>query len=111
MLLMRAKPLRGQVGGGWALEIKTFLGPVKRHRAVRRVPFGVQKSINVLKRLKKQYRKHTCETFSNMPQPTEHVRLYCRVDISLSAENALKGILTRSLALPPPTLSLHIEAA
>jgi hypothetical protein len=28
MLLMRANPLRGQVGGGWALEIETFLGLV-----------------------------------------------------------------------------------
>jgi hypothetical protein len=27
MFLMRADPLRGQVGGGWALEIETFLGP------------------------------------------------------------------------------------
>jgi hypothetical protein len=27
MFLVRA--IRGQVGGGWALEIKTFLGPVK----------------------------------------------------------------------------------
>ncbi len=25
--LMRADPLRVQVGGGWALEIATFLGP------------------------------------------------------------------------------------
>jgi hypothetical protein len=32
---MRANPLRGQVGGGWA--------PVKWYRAVRRVPFGAQK--------------------------------------------------------------------
>jgi hypothetical protein len=40
MLLMRANPLRGQVGEGWALEIETFLGPLKWHRAVRRVPFG-----------------------------------------------------------------------
>jgi hypothetical protein len=40
MLLMRANLLHGQVGGGWALEIRTFLGPVKWHRAVRRVPFG-----------------------------------------------------------------------
>jgi hypothetical protein len=24
MFLMRADPLQGQVGGGWALEIKTF---------------------------------------------------------------------------------------
>ncbi len=33
MLLMRANPLRGQVGGGWDLEIETFwlfgLGPKK----------------------------------------------------------------------------------
>ncbi len=32
------------MGGGWALEIETFLGPVKWHQAVRRVPFGAQKS-------------------------------------------------------------------
>jgi hypothetical protein len=42
MLLMRANPLRKQVGRGWALEIETFLDPVKWHRAVRRVPFGAQ---------------------------------------------------------------------
>ncbi len=29
MFLMRADTLRGQVGGGRALEIETFLGPVK----------------------------------------------------------------------------------
>ncbi len=46
MLLMRANPLRGQVGGGWALEIDTFLGSVKWHQAVRRVPFGAQKAIH-----------------------------------------------------------------
>jgi hypothetical protein len=40
ILLMRADALRGQVGGGWALVIKTCLGPVKWHRAVRRVPLG-----------------------------------------------------------------------
>jgi hypothetical protein len=27
MFLMRADPLLGQVGGGWALEISSFLGP------------------------------------------------------------------------------------
>jgi hypothetical protein len=41
MLLIRANPLRGYVVGGWALEIETFLGPVKRHRAIRRVPTKV----------------------------------------------------------------------
>jgi hypothetical protein len=44
MLWMRENPLRGQVGGGWALEIQPFLGPVKWHQAVRRAPFGAQKS-------------------------------------------------------------------
>ncbi len=44
LLLMRANPLRGQVGGDWALEIKTFLGPVKWYRAARRVQLGTQKS-------------------------------------------------------------------
>ncbi len=44
MLLMQADTLRGQVGGGGALEIETFLGPGKLHRAFRRVPFGAQNS-------------------------------------------------------------------
>ncbi len=30
--------------GGWALEIESFLGTVKWHRADRRVPFGAQKT-------------------------------------------------------------------
>jgi hypothetical protein len=34
----------GKWDGGWALEIETFLGPVKWHRADRRVHFGAQKS-------------------------------------------------------------------
>jgi len=28
MFWMRAYPLRGEVGGGWALEFESFLGPV-----------------------------------------------------------------------------------
>jgi hypothetical protein len=44
MFWMRAYPLRGQVGGGWALEIESLLGPVKWHRADARVPFGAQKT-------------------------------------------------------------------
>jgi hypothetical protein len=44
MFLMRADTLCGQVGGGWALEMESFLGPVKWHRADWRVPFGVQKT-------------------------------------------------------------------
>jgi hypothetical protein len=44
MFWMRAYPLLGQVEGGWALELESFLGHVKWHRADRRVPFGTQKS-------------------------------------------------------------------
>ncbi len=44
MFWVRAYPLRGEVGGGWALEFKSFLGPVKWHQADRRVPFGAQKT-------------------------------------------------------------------
>jgi hypothetical protein len=43
MFWMCAYPLLRQVGGDWALEFESFLGPVKRHRADRRVPFGAQK--------------------------------------------------------------------
>jgi hypothetical protein len=43
MFWMRVYPLRGQVGGGWALEFESFLSPVKWHQADRRVPFGAQK--------------------------------------------------------------------
>ncbi len=32
------------MGGGWALEIESFLGPVKWYRAERRVPFGALKT-------------------------------------------------------------------
>jgi hypothetical protein len=44
MFWMRAYQLRGQVGGCWALEFESFLGPVKCHRADRRVPFGAQRT-------------------------------------------------------------------
>jgi hypothetical protein len=33
-------------GRGWALEIESFFGPVKWHRADRRVPFGAQKPLS-----------------------------------------------------------------
>jgi hypothetical protein len=36
---MRAYLLRGEVGGGWALEFSSFLGPLKWHRADRRVRY------------------------------------------------------------------------
>ena len=44
MFWMRAYPLLAEVGGGWALEFESFLGPVKWHRADRRVPFGAQQT-------------------------------------------------------------------
>ena len=45
MFWRRGYTLRGDVGGGWALEFPSFLGPVKWHRADRRVPF--QHSVSV----------------------------------------------------------------
>jgi hypothetical protein len=39
MFWIRAYPLRGEVGGGWALEFSSILGSVKWHRADRQVPF------------------------------------------------------------------------
>ncbi len=39
MFWRRGYTLRGEVGGGWALEFRSFLGPVEWHRADRRVPF------------------------------------------------------------------------
>jgi hypothetical protein len=38
---------RASGGLGWALEIESFMGPVKWHRAYRRVPFGAQKTRTV----------------------------------------------------------------
>ncbi len=46
MFWMRAYPLQGEVGGGWALEFESFLGSVKWHRANRWEPFGAQKTWN-----------------------------------------------------------------
>ncbi len=43
MFWMRAYPLLGQVGGGWALGLESFLGPMKWHRDDRRGSFGAQK--------------------------------------------------------------------
>jgi hypothetical protein len=37
MYWMRAYPLRGETGGGWALEFESIMGPVKWHRADRRI--------------------------------------------------------------------------
>jgi hypothetical protein len=43
MFLMRADPLRGQVRGGWSLEIESFW-VLMCHRADRGVPFGARKT-------------------------------------------------------------------
>jgi hypothetical protein len=44
MFLMRADTLRGELVGGLALEISSFVGPCEMARADRRVPFGAQKT-------------------------------------------------------------------
>jgi hypothetical protein len=46
MFWMRAYPLQEEVGGVWALEFSSFLGPVQCHRDDRHVPFGAQKLEN-----------------------------------------------------------------
>jgi hypothetical protein len=43
MILLRADPLCGQVGGGWALEIETFLGPEKWHEPIGECHLGPKK--------------------------------------------------------------------
>ncbi len=62
MFWMRAYPLLVEVGGGWALEFSSFLGPVKWERADRRVPFGAQKRQlhNMRLRCIKSLKYHLC---------------------------------------------------
>jgi hypothetical protein len=48
IFLMRADPLRGQVGGDWALEIETFFGTVKWHRALGGCHLGPKKAIHLV---------------------------------------------------------------
>jgi hypothetical protein len=43
MFLMRADTLRGQVGGDWALEMESFLGPVKWHPPIGECHLGPKK--------------------------------------------------------------------
>jgi len=45
MFLMQADTLCGQMGGGWALEIESFLDPVKWHQGDRRVSFWGPKNL------------------------------------------------------------------
>jgi hypothetical protein len=71
MLWMHAYPLRGEVGGGWALEFSCFLGPVKWHRADRRVPFGAQKT------LKNDLMKHVSKKIYNIVHCTVPLVSYC----------------------------------
>jgi hypothetical protein len=67
MLLMRANPLGGQVGGGWALEIETYLGPVKWYQADRRIPFGAQKvEIFLISQRRESYMR-CCQLHSLLP--------------------------------------------
>ena len=92
MFFMRADPLRGQVGGGWALEIETFLGPVKWHQAVRRVPFGAQKverkkSFPCIGRIASTYARTDLESFDEEKAcPTHTADLACNSCTTLGIE-------------------------
>ena len=46
MFWMRAYPLQGQVGGGWALEFESFLGPVKWHEPLGKCHLGPKKLVS-----------------------------------------------------------------
>ncbi len=46
MDLMHADPLLGQVGGGWALKIKSFLGP-KWHLPNGLMPFHISNKVSI----------------------------------------------------------------
>jgi hypothetical protein len=63
MFWMGAYPLRGEVGGGWALEFKSFLGPVKWQRADRRVPFGAQKTRSPSHQIQYMYMTNTAPQY------------------------------------------------
>jgi hypothetical protein len=78
MFWMRAFPLRGQVG---ALEIESFLGLVKWHRADRRVPFGAQKTRDKVQgggrdRLERENVKGSILCLS-IKQKQCHLQLHC----------------------------------
>jgi hypothetical protein len=51
MLLMWANPLRGQVGGGWALEIETFLALGNGIELLGDCHLGPKKSLSNIKQI------------------------------------------------------------
>jgi hypothetical protein len=51
MFLMRADTLRRQMGGGSGPRNREFFGPVKWHRADRRVPFGPLKNSTAVEKV------------------------------------------------------------
>jgi hypothetical protein len=84
MFFMRADLLRGQVGGSWALEIVTFLGSVKWHRAIRRVPFWALSRIfhmqgtcdaHTVKRRKETIKQTRIHENDYRPLSTNHLAL------------------------------------
>jgi hypothetical protein len=82
MFWMRAYPLRGEVGGDWALEFESFLGPVKWHRADRGVPFGAQKTQEFKGRIQKyicQLSSERCriKLFSSTTASQKYLYMYC----------------------------------
>jgi hypothetical protein len=78
MLWMRAYPLLGQVGGGWALEFESFLGPVKWHRA--ECHLGPKKLENCKRLHKFAIKTEICGILPKKLPDTEHgVNVFVRV--------------------------------
>jgi hypothetical protein len=87
MFWMRAYPLRREVGGGWALEFSSLLGPVKWEQADRRVPFGAQEA-----------QEFQGPTPSHFPTQCRHPKNYARGCINHSNGYAcIQNIMHRAV--------------
>ncbi len=75
MLLMRAASITWASGWGITLEIASFLGPVKWHRADMRVPFGSQMHKSNLIALLRKFRKKVMAYA--YAQKMEHIKNFC----------------------------------
>ncbi len=68
MFWMRAYPLVGEVGGGWALEFSSFLGP-KWHSLIGLMPFHrAQKTLEF-----QGCKNHVAAGLSNRPVARSHI--------------------------------------
>ncbi len=129
MFWRRGYTLRGEVGGDWALDFPSFLGPVKWHRADRRVPFGAWKCLETQRRTvgggggRKppmrglavlpggiRQRQHRCLAGGGgMSQLSVHLcYIYGKIASQGNKEPAILGIKVGLLSLTTWTPCLHV---